>query len=423
MLAGVLATMPSYDTAVFWAQLASIPVDRGRLRARRDRSQDAVRPPLWPPGRPGQPARAVHGDPEAPHLRHLEHRHAVRGARHRRDHVGAVLVRVHEPAWAAADLHEHSADLARAMTFHASAMFCFVFLLYFDLRRAALLIVATYAVLNALLTMALLGRRAAILRLRVDGRRGNRPSFLAFTVLLRELPWLHYHAFVTNNPSLLKEPLMAGHQLTGWPQGPRDRCRRFHRQPSHRGAGRRGRRRHRDGPLQFGLANRQSGLPRRRRARSDCRIASGNIEDSDFMMHVIEGPGDRVPPRGPDRHPLLLRGAAQLCADQYRRHAERARGGAALGTRARRAHLHLGGLWHGASGRRSTRTIRCRASRRTRPPRSAPTSSPRAIIVRSPRRSSPSGRLTRSARARARAPSSRRSSRRRSSATRSGSAR
>jgi hypothetical protein len=24
----------------------------------------------------------------------------------------------------------------------------------------------------------------------------------AFTILLRELPWLHYHAFITNNTSL-----------------------------------------------------------------------------------------------------------------------------------------------------------------------------------------------------------------------------
>ena len=54
-------------------------------------------------------------------------------------------------AWAEADLHEHFADCTRAMTFHASAMFCFVFLLYFDLRRRALLIVAAYAVLNTAL--------------------------------------------------------------------------------------------------------------------------------------------------------------------------------------------------------------------------------------------------------------------------------
>jgi hypothetical protein len=25
---------------------------------------------------------------------------------------------------------------------------------------------------------------------------------VAFTILLRELPWLHYHAFITNNTSL-----------------------------------------------------------------------------------------------------------------------------------------------------------------------------------------------------------------------------
>ena len=45
-----------------------------------------------------------------------------------------------------------------------------------------------------------------------------------------------------------------------------------------------------------------------------------------------EGPGDRVPPRGPDRHPLFVCGTAQLSADQYGRHTECARGGAALGT-------------------------------------------------------------------------------------------
>ena len=44
------------------------------------------------------------------------------------------------------------------------------------------------------------------------------------------------------------------------------------------------------------------------------RIVSGNIEDSDFMYRTHRGPGDRAAPRGPDRHPVLLRGAAQLCA-------------------------------------------------------------------------------------------------------------
>ena len=80
-------------------------------------------------------------------------------------------------------------------------MFCFVFLLYFDLRRPALLVVAVYAILNGGCTFLFVhvgegyygygSLIAAVITFLV-----------AFSVLLRELPWLHYHAFVTNNTSL-----------------------------------------------------------------------------------------------------------------------------------------------------------------------------------------------------------------------------
>ena len=43
-----------------------------------------------------------------------------------------------------------------AMVFHTSSMFCFIFLLYFDLRRPALLIVLIYAILNTGLTLMFL---------------------------------------------------------------------------------------------------------------------------------------------------------------------------------------------------------------------------------------------------------------------------
>ena len=43
-----------------------------------------------------------------------------------------------------------------AMVFHTISMFCFLFLLYFDLRRPALFIVSTYVVLNTTLTLAFL---------------------------------------------------------------------------------------------------------------------------------------------------------------------------------------------------------------------------------------------------------------------------
>ena len=88
-----------------------------------------------------------------------------------------------------------------AMVFYSSAIFCFVFLLYLDLRRQALVIVAVYAVLNGLLTMTFLGAGQAFYG--YGSMIAATITFvLAFAVLLRELPWLHYHAFVTNNSSL-----------------------------------------------------------------------------------------------------------------------------------------------------------------------------------------------------------------------------
>jgi uncharacterized membrane protein len=87
------------------------------------------------------------------------------------------------------------------MTFHASAMYCFVFLLYFDLRRQALLIVSAYAMLNAILTAMFLSMGQVFYG--YGSMIAAAVTFmLAFTVLLRELPWLHYHAFITNNSSL-----------------------------------------------------------------------------------------------------------------------------------------------------------------------------------------------------------------------------
>jgi uncharacterized membrane protein len=88
-----------------------------------------------------------------------------------------------------------------AMAFHSSSMFCFVFLLYFDLRRQALIVVASYATLNTALTLMLLpfGQQfygyGSMIAAAVT-------FMLAFNILLRELPWLHYHAFITNNTSL-----------------------------------------------------------------------------------------------------------------------------------------------------------------------------------------------------------------------------
>jgi uncharacterized membrane protein len=88
-----------------------------------------------------------------------------------------------------------------AMAFYTSAMFCFTFLLHLDLLRPALLIVLTFLVLNAALTLALLPLGADFYGY------GNMIAAAAsllvgFSLVLKELSWLHYHAFVTNNPSV-----------------------------------------------------------------------------------------------------------------------------------------------------------------------------------------------------------------------------
>jgi uncharacterized membrane protein len=88
-----------------------------------------------------------------------------------------------------------------AMVFHTCSMFCFVFFLYFDLRRQALLIVSTYAIFNTGLTAIFLLAGQAYYG--YGTMLAAAATFmLAFSMLVRELPWLHYHAFITNNTSL-----------------------------------------------------------------------------------------------------------------------------------------------------------------------------------------------------------------------------
>ncbi len=88
-----------------------------------------------------------------------------------------------------------------AMVFHTSAMFGFLFLMHFDLRRQAILVVTTYAVLNIALTwfMLPLGEPTYGLGSMIAAAT---TFVLAFYLLLREMPWLQYHAFITNNTSI-----------------------------------------------------------------------------------------------------------------------------------------------------------------------------------------------------------------------------
>jgi polysaccharide biosynthesis protein PelG len=200
-IAGVLRTMPSYDTAVFWAQLASIPVIavafvhvETRLRTKFGL--------LY--GRMGIQAslRELTGAVEKIRICVISSIAILFVAL---TIVAAMAVLFSFVFMGALGLRPIYMSILRislgAMTFHASAMFCFVFLLYFDLRRQALLIVAAYAILNTLLTMAFLEAGQAYYG--YGSMIAAATTFVvAFTVLLRELPWLHYHAFITNNSSL-----------------------------------------------------------------------------------------------------------------------------------------------------------------------------------------------------------------------------
>lgn len=200
-LAGVLRTMPSYDTAMFWAQVASIPA---------------------------MAIAFVHIEPQLLRLfrrfygqldRQASLRELSLAMQELRSCVISSVVTLFVALAILATmtillsfvfmtelgLRPAYMSILRmalwAMAFHATSMLCFTFLLYFDLRRPALLVVTAYAALNVSLTLAFLplgqsfygcGTMIAAAATLV----------LAFALLLHELPWLHYHAFVTNNTSL-----------------------------------------------------------------------------------------------------------------------------------------------------------------------------------------------------------------------------
>ncbi len=201
VVAGILRTMPSYDTAVFWAQLASIPVIAVAF--------------VHVETRLSRLFRRFYG--------RLDHQASLReltvAMQELRSCVvssiailfvalGIVAVMTILLSFAFMSqlgLRPTYMSILRvslwAMVFHTSAMFCFIFLLYFDLRRPALLIVLTYATLNTTFTFLLLPMGQVFYG--YGSMIAAAATFLlAFTMLLRELPWLHYHAFITNNTSL-----------------------------------------------------------------------------------------------------------------------------------------------------------------------------------------------------------------------------
>ncbi|HTO67848.1 MAG TPA: exopolysaccharide Pel transporter PelG [Bradyrhizobium sp.] len=201
VVAGALRTMPSYDTATFWAQLSSIPVIAvffvhvetrfsSLVRTYHKRMQDraSLRELNEIVGRIGNYVRS-----------------SMLGLFAALVAVAAMMIMFSLAFMTELGLQPDYMGILRvalcSMTFYTSAMFCFTLLLYLDLRRPALLIVSTFLALNAVLTFVLLpfgpdfygygNMIAATVSLLVG-----------FGLIVRELSWLHYHAFITNNSSL-----------------------------------------------------------------------------------------------------------------------------------------------------------------------------------------------------------------------------
>ena len=200
-VAGLLRTMPSYDTAVFWAQLASIPVVAIAF-VHVDADLKVLFGRLY--GRLGGQASLRELNAAIGKLR-IRIVSSIAVLFVALAVVATVAVLFSVVFMGALGLRPSYMSILRislaAMVFHSSAVFCFVFLLYLDLRRPALFIVAAYAVLNCILTVAFLEAGQAFYGF--GSMVAATITFvLAFVVLLRELPWLLYHAFVTNNSSL-----------------------------------------------------------------------------------------------------------------------------------------------------------------------------------------------------------------------------
>ena len=201
LVAGALQTMPSYDTAMFWAQLSSIPVIAVFFVHVETRFTAMFR--IY-------------------HTR-MQQRASLRELNEIVRNIKALVVSSMFGLFAAlamvaammimlsfvfmTDLGLRPAYMSVlrvslcSMAFYTSAMFCFACLLHLDLRWPALQIALTFLVLNGVLTVALLPLGPDFYG--YGSMIGATVSLLVgFSLVVRELSWLHYHAFITNNPSI-----------------------------------------------------------------------------------------------------------------------------------------------------------------------------------------------------------------------------
>jgi uncharacterized membrane protein len=200
-VAGALQTMPSYDTAMFWSQLSSIPIIAVFFVHVEARFSALLRDfhARMQQGASLRELKEIIGKIGTHVLSSLVGLFAALAV------VAGLMIMLSFASMSALGLRPAYMSIFRislcAMVFYTSAMFCFSFLLYLDLRRPALLTVCTFLVLNAVLTVALLPFGSDFYG--YGNMIASTVSLLVgFGLLLRELPWLHYHAFVTNNVSL-----------------------------------------------------------------------------------------------------------------------------------------------------------------------------------------------------------------------------
>lgn len=200
-LAGALVSMPIYDTPMFLAQLAAVPVAAGFFIHAETNVLRLYRR-LFGAIRGRKSLQEI--DVAAAALKRFSN-DSIYFMVEKLAAIALLGVILSFFAVATFGLQPSQMGILRnalfAMVFSTSAMFCVILLLYLDLRRAALVVTASYFVLNAALTTLLLP-----LGFRFYGFGAFLAAVAEFAIALfylnRELPWLLYHVFVTNNVSL-----------------------------------------------------------------------------------------------------------------------------------------------------------------------------------------------------------------------------
>ena len=200
-VAGALRTLPDYDAAMFWAQLTVAPV-LGVFAVHMHNDFHGVWRGFY--GRLNSHAslRELNLAVEAIQrfvLSSLVVLFAAAAC------IGAFAILGSFVAIDAVGLQAQQMGILRnalvGVVFHTSVMFVLVFLLYLELKRSALIVAAAFLVLNAFGTLAALHFGFVAYGLGFAGA-GALAFALAIVVLARQLRWLPYHAFVTNNPSV-----------------------------------------------------------------------------------------------------------------------------------------------------------------------------------------------------------------------------